>query len=187
MDWDSMTETAVDSAAFRQTVVRTTDRGMMTTSAPYPPGLFWGVGKDGNFVVASSSDYSIKIYSPDLTIRRTVTHPGARRPVTKADKEHYFGRFKNVEIVSWMRASVDFPKHRPYFDGLFIDADGYLLFLVDAKDDARVFDVFTPDVGFVNRVTLPRMHPNAILSGGRIYTIAGGGEQDPVVRRYRLE
>lgn len=185
--WESMTETVIDSAAFRQTVVRTTDRGRMTVSAPYHPGLFWGVGKDGDVVVANSSDYSIKIYSPELAIRRTVTHPATRRPVTKADKEDYFSAFKNEEVASWMRRSLDFPKYQPYFDRLIIDSDGYLLFLVDATDDAHVFDVFTPEVEFVNRVTLPRTHLNAIFSGGRIYTIAGRGEQDPVVRRYRLK
>jgi hypothetical protein len=62
-----------------------------------------------------------------------------------------------------------------------------MLFLVgEPTDSTHLYEVFTPNGDFVNAVTLPRLSRSAIFKGTYIYTIARG-EEDLVVRRYRLE
>lgn len=188
IDFESLTETMVDSATIRQTYSKETSQGVTMVSAPYHAALFWDVSPNGGIVVANSSDYSIKVYSPDLALRREIRYDGERRPISKKDKDEYFAEFEGEDLVRWMQANIDFPKYQPYFDRLMIDSEGYALFLVGQSEDKKtqVFDVFTPEGEFLNRASLPRTHPNAILHRGFIYTIARGDE-DPVVRRYRLE
>jgi sugar lactone lactonase YvrE len=185
---DSMAEAMIDSATFRQSYSKVTDQGSIMVTAPFHPELLWRLGRDGDVVVANSADYMIRIYAPDLTLRREIRYDGEQRPVTKMDKEEYFAAFKDEELVAWMRGNVDFPKYQPYFDRMMTDSDGYILLLVDDDEeiDQQIFDVFTPEGDFLNRVSLPRMHRNAILSDGFLYTITRGDE-DPVVGRYHLK
>ncbi|MBP2681229.1 MAG: hypothetical protein H6Q78_1092, partial [Candidatus Krumholzibacteriota bacterium] len=187
VDLDTMTETPVDSASFKSFYWRQDGDTRTGASAPYCPELHWGVAPSGDIVLANSADYSIKIIAQDLSLRREVRPTRARYPVTDKNKEEYFSGFEGENLLIWLRQTVEFPKFMPYFDRLLIDGDGYLLFLVEEPTDStHLYEVFTPAGEFVNRVTLPRLSRGAILAGKFIYTIARG-EEDPVVRRYRLE
>jgi hypothetical protein len=187
LDLETMTETPVDSASFQSFYWRQDGETSTGISAPYCPGLFWGVAPSGDIVIANSADYSIRIFSSDFTLRREIRPERKRKPVTNADKEEYFSEFEGENLLIWMRQTVDFPKYMPCFDRLLVDDNGYLLFLTgEPSDSAQVYEVFTPDAEFLNRVSLPRLHPRAVFDGRFIYTVARG-EDDPVVRRYRLE
>jgi hypothetical protein len=187
VDLDSMTETPVDSASFRSFYWRQDGDTQTGASSPYCPGLFWGVAPSGDIVLANSADYSIKIFAPELQLRGEVRPTRARKPVTNKDKEEYFSSFEGEDFQIWLRQTVEFPKYMPYFDRFIIDGDGYLLFLVgEPTDSTQLYEVFTPNGDFVNAVTLPRLSRSAIFKGKYIYTIARG-EEDLVVRRYRLE
>jgi hypothetical protein len=184
---DTMTETPIDSASFKSFYWRQDGDTRTGASAPYSPGLSWGVAPNGDVVIANSADYSIKIFSPDLSLRREVRPTRARKTVTDKDKEEYFSGFEGENLLIWLRQTVEFPKYMPYFDRFLIDGDGYMLFLVgEPTDSTQLYEVFSPDGEFVNGVTLPRLSRRPILAGKYIYTIARG-EEDPVVRRYRLE
>lgn len=187
VDLDAMTETPVDSASFKSFYWRQDGDTQTGASSPYCPVLLWGVAPSGDIVLANSADYSIKIFSPDLQLRREARPTRARKPVTNKDKGEYFSSFEGEDFQIWLRQTVEFPKYMPYFDRFLLDGDGYMLFLVgEPTDSTHLYEVFTPNGDFVNAVTLPRLSRSAILKGKYIYTIARG-EEDLVVRRYRLE
>ncbi len=186
IDLGAVRVTPIDSILFRHLYFLSS--GEVTTSirAPFYDGRFWGVRPGGDIVIANPADYSIRFYSPDLAVVREMRHESERRKVTEKDKSDYFEGWDEEELLR-LRHKVEFPKYRPYFENLIIDGDGYLLFRVDEPTETtQLYDVFTPGGDFLNRVTLPRLHPQAILSGGYIYTITQR-EEDPIVRRYRLE
>jgi hypothetical protein len=180
-------ETGVDSASIQKFYVKHTDIGITSTSVPFPPDLHWGITPSGQIAIARSKDYSIKILSTDLAILHESRFDGTRRPVTAEDKKEYFDSYEDENLAQWVRSTADFPKIKPYFDELIVDREGYLLFLVDEDEggDTQTYDVFTPQVEFINKVTLPRLHRRAILTDGLIYTIVRPEDEDPLVVRYR--
>jgi hypothetical protein len=186
IDLGTMNATTIDSILVRDSYYIHSGTTTTTVRAPFYEGPIWGVTSSGEIVIANPTDYSITFYSPDLTVVRRVRHECERRKVTDKDKEEYF-RDWDEDMLLRLKNKVEFPKYKTFFEALLVDDEGYLLFLVDEPTrDTQLYDVFTPEGVFLNRVTLPRLAGSAILTGKHIYTIARG-EQDPVVRRYRLE
>ena len=186
IDLGTMRATPIDSTLFLQFYFLRSGEVTTSIAAPFYDGFFWAVTPQGGIVIANPADYSIRFYSTDLTVVRESRHESERRKVTEKDKSDYFEGWDKEELLR-LRHKVEFPKYRPYFENLITDSDGFLLFLVDEPTkDTQLYDVFTPEGDFLNRVTLPRLHRQAILSGGHIYAITRG-EEDFIVRRYRLE
>jgi hypothetical protein len=185
-DIGKMHVTPIDSVVFRETYYLHNGAMTIAIRAPFAEGLIWNVMPAGEIVIADPADYTITFYSPDLAVIREIRHASEKKKVTDKDKEDYFEDWKEDELLR-LKHKIEFPKYKPHFKELIVDGEGYLLFLVDEPTkDTQLYDVFTPEGEFLNRVTLPRMSRNAILTGKFIYTIARG-EEDPVVRRYRLE
>ncbi|UCG52043.1 MAG: hypothetical protein JSW58_00365 [Candidatus Latescibacterota bacterium] len=185
---DAMEETGVDSTYIRQWYKKHAEQGVTSVSSPFYPELLFNVTPTGNVVVAHSGTYTIKVYDSDLKVLHETQFEGKRQTVTEEDKSDYFSRFEGAELKTWMRGIVDFPKYKPYFETLIIDHEGYLLFLVENdEDETHVFDVFTPDCEFINRVELPRVHSTAIFKNGLIYTIKRSEDEEPTVCRYSLK
>jgi hypothetical protein len=181
-DLRSFTRTAVDSAAIKQMIRN--DTGMLSISAPFHPRLAWGIAPSGNIVVCNSDDYVIKIYSSDLVLLSENKFECEKPIVSDADKEDYEEAFENEYLE--LAKNADIPKHKPYFDSMHIDADGYLLFRLDGDDDKlATYDLFTPQGKFVKKVTLPKLAGSPLLTKGAIYNIELYEEESWVVYRYR--
>jgi hypothetical protein len=185
----SKTETAVDSAKVQKWYAAQEGESMMMISAPFYPDLLWGIAPSGNIITANSDTYVIKIYSPSLELIKEIRHDIEKPKVTDEDKEEYLEAFEEGDARIMAKKRARFPKHKPYFESLLLDGDGYLIFRTgETEGDRSVYDVFTPGGKFLNRVTMPHVRPSAIFVDGVVYNIERHeDETDPTVHRYRVK
>jgi hypothetical protein len=188
-DPDTRAETPVESVDFQKWYAAQEGDMMMMVSTPFYADLLWGIAPSGNIVTANSDTYTIKIYSPALELVTEIQHDAEKPKVTDEDKEEYLEAFEEGDARIMAKKRARFPKHKPFFDALLIDEEGYLIFRTgETEGDRSVYDVFTPGGKFVNTIMMPGVHPSAIFVDGVVYTIERhDDETDPTVHRYRIK
>jgi len=189
---DLKTSTPVDSARIKDNTFITKP---VRTNVPIPfhPGLYWGILPSGNVVVAFSENYTMKIYSPAIKLLHKITHERKREKVTDKDKESYFagmtssvGGQVSQGAPDYIRKNVQFPKFKPYFMGIKIDHDGYILARTyETSKENIVCDVFNQEGQFINAVKLAPIG-GMNFANGFVYTIKASEDEFPVAVRYRL-
>jgi hypothetical protein len=184
--FDPYEEATVDSASIKTIHVIRQEAGYTAFGAPFPQQLLWGITPTGNIVTAHSEDYTVRFYSPDLTLVSERTISKQRPKVTDQDKEDYFDFFKDDSQAALLRKSVKFPKYKPHFTSLLIDDEGFILLRVKEEDDQDTYDILKPDGSYFAEVVLPHLGRSAILSRGYIYNIQLHEERDYAVYRYVL-
>lgn len=184
--FDPYEEATVDSASIKTIHVIRREAGYTAFGAPFPQQLLWGIMPNGDIVTAHSEDYTIRFYSPDLTLISEHKINRERPRVTDQDKEDYFDFYKDDTQLALLRKSVKFPKYKPHFTNLLIDNEGFILLRVKEEDDQDTYDVLKPDGSYFTEVILPHLGRTAILSSGYIYNIELHEERDYAVYRYVL-
>jgi hypothetical protein len=162
--------------------------GLLSVNLAYYEDLLWSTGPDGGLVTGFSGEYRLRLLSPQLELLRVIEREAERFPVTKEDRERYyagFARHSDETFMKVLRKEVSLPKQKPYFDGIWVDHEGYVLVeLPDVVEKATRYDIFTPQGEFLCQAELPWLG-HATIRHGFIYRTAREGE-DIVVRRYRL-
>jgi sugar lactone lactonase YvrE len=162
---------------------------------PFHPSLYWDVAPSGNIVVAYSGDYTIKIYSPEVKLVKKFQHLGKRLPVASQDKENFFAEItmsssgqSQKGAPDFIRQATEFPEFKPYFMGIKIDPEGYLLVQTYEMDKQNyIYDVFAPEGKFIGQVKLPSLGFSAIFYKSFIYALKTNEDEFPAVQRYRLK
>ncbi len=87
-----------------------------------------------------------------------------------------------------IRDATEFPEYKPYFTNMVIDHEGYVLIQTyEASGDEVIYDVFSPDLEFVNRVTLPELDRRCVITNGYVYQLHRPDDEYASVRRYRVQ
>ena len=95
-------------------------------------------------------------------------HNGFRTKVTSEDKKRYFARGMSGNVATggksgvpdFIRNKTKFPKFKPYFRYLLVDHEGYILIpTYEMENENYIYDVFTPDGEFVNKLISSSFEP----------------------------
>jgi WD40 repeat protein len=150
--------------------------------------IVWSVSPSGKVVVARSEDYSIKIFSSNLELVKEIHHKDERIKVTKQEKENVLNNVKpRGRVPDYILKQIEFPVYKPYFSNLNIDHEGYILVQTYKKEDQNmIFDVFTKEGKFVNKVSVPAIIVGSLFKKEYFYQINVSEDEFPKIIRYHL-
>lgn len=136
--------------------------------APFPfhPKLTMDVSPQGTIAVGLSRGYEIEWHDADEGRIASVARPYTPLKIEERDKAAHFSVFKMRVIIDdqsriinkapdYIVANTEFPENLPPFRGIIFDGRGNLwvqLYTPDRIDN--VFDVFSPDGEFLNRIAV---------------------------------
>jgi hypothetical protein len=188
---DLADETVVDSAYVKTSqIVQATDNSMTSVGIPFVAIPEFAISPGGEIIIGRGNEYELKILSPELEPIREIRRDVDRVKVTDEDKEAYFENFEDSNFEMLAREKVKFPEYKPYFRGLFVDHEGYLLVETSedaAEDDDAVYDVFSPQGEFIGRVEMLRLRRSTVIKDGFVYMTKTPDDELPTVIRYRAE
>lgn len=191
---DLSKQTAVDSAYVKDTqLLHATDNAMTVVSSPFVPQLLCAVAPGGELVLGAADEYELRVLSRDLAEVAVIERSVERIKISEEDKEEYYDSFRvgdDPDFQLRLRKNVEFPRHKPYFSKILIDHEGYVLvetYEEAASEGDAVYDVFTLDGSFVNRVESRAMRANSVFHGGYVYMTRSAEDELPAVVRYRLK
>ena len=174
---DLTNKIGVDSMRIKESIY-ITEPQFTYVPVPFHANLSWGISPSGNIVVAYSGDYTFKIYSPEVKLIKEFHHKGKQIKVTDKDKENHFagmvttttGGGSTRGAPDYIRKNTEFPKYKPFFMGIKIDHEGYILASTyDYDEKNNYYDVFTKDGKFVNHVKLPLKYFTTTYHDGYVF------------------
>jgi hypothetical protein len=191
---DLSTRTDIDSSYVKETqMLHASENSYTSVSAPFPERLMCAVAPEGELVDGKGDEYKLKVLSSGLDQIAEIKLDVGRLGVTDDDKEEYYEGFQNSDDPNFeiqLRKNVEFPRHKPYFNRIFVDHEGYVLVETYAEaesEDHNVYDVFTLAGEFINRVEIPPLRSNTIFRDGFLYMTHTEEDELPSVIRYRLK
>ena len=106
-------------------------------------------------------------------------------PVTDAELADWEGR-ESTKRFRQMGGQIQVPKMKPFFDGLYLDPEGYLWASVPGGPMETAFAVFDPEGRFVGRLQLNGLkrdtHLEPVVRNGRLHLV--GRDELDVQRVY---
>ena len=97
------------------------------------------------------------------------------------------GSSAQMGASDFARKATKFPKYKPYFRYLIIDHEGYILLpTYEMKNENYIYEVFTPDGKFINKLKLSSLG-FSIIAKGFLYELETSEDKFPSVIRYRLK
>ncbi len=196
---DLKTENIVDSERILDSIIIIKESTGKLIPVPFHPKLMWSLFPSGRILIARSEDYSLKIFSSDLKLINEIRHKAEQIKVTKQDNEKYFsnmmtsfisGRKVKSKTLGFDRKIVKFPIHKPYFSNIWIDQEGNILIqTLKTEDQHVVFDIFTKEGDFLNKVKMSNNITNgynSIFYNNIFYQISESDEEFPKIIRYNL-
>jgi hypothetical protein len=132
---------------------------------PFSPLVSWDVSSDGRIIIGYQKAYEIEIHDPVKGKTSSFTHSFEPIKVTDRDKEKFFGQMTYSSSQGGTEKgapepivkATEFPKEKPPFFGLLVDAEGNILVYPHRKireEEGKIFDAFTPAGAFIATVRL---------------------------------
>jgi len=165
-------------------------RAMMMMSVPFTPGPGYHVDSAGNLWHGHSSEFRLFRSTPagDTTLEITVAATPA--PVTPEEIQKWEEGTKEFKEMGGELDLSRIPKTKPYFDGLYVDPDGYLWVSVPAGANETVFAVIDPQGRYLGRLQVAGIRREAgvppVVRNGNLYVVARDELEVPRVFRYRI-
>jgi len=165
--------------------------GKLHTEA-FRPQIRFQLNDRGQLYFAMTDLYEIQKYSADGKPLKKIIKKGKTRDLTPEERESFTSKSPNPRIV------YDIPDHMPSIADLFILENDYLLVVTfESVGDTLSGDVFDNTGRFLTTVKVPEYYrwdildspakTNAVVKGGRFYTIEADEDEDNFyVRRYKL-
>lgn len=165
---------------------------------PYQPLVSWNIAKNGDVFTAFQDKYEIERHQLQKGKVSSFTHKCTRAPVTEKDKEVFFAGLTFSSGDKTMKGApkfvldnTDFPKYKPIFDTILTDPEGNILVFPTLSSNASemVFDAFTPDGTFINRVKLPSGKLslfNTSFHEQYIWTIIQNEDEESTLVKYKI-
>ncbi len=159
---------------WRKKYIRTKDYGTSTLYFPYSADVRWDVTPDGRIIIGYSADYELEIYDRSGKKISAISHVFKPSEVTEKDKKDYFDSIsfyrmgeRLKDIPEYITKYTEFPKHKPVYDNILVDADGNIWVVLNGekKDEkGKMFDAFDPKGKFISRV---QIEGNILLPSNR--------------------
>jgi hypothetical protein len=153
----------------------------------------WTVLNDGRVVHGRNDSYRLEVLGPGRTVERIISKPGAREPVTDADRaailrllRETMGRQAPPQVVDQVLQNLEFAQHYPMYARLLGGPSNTLWVQhvrtaeraqrdggeFDAQDiGAPEWDVFDDEGRLLGTLTLPAKFQPLRIVGDRIYGV----------------
>ena len=130
------------------------EEGGMGMSVPFAPEAAWQLMPDRSLWWGYASEYRILHLSPAGDTLREVVAASAPLPVTQLEIDEWAAG-RSATRFKQQGGDLDLsriPRHKPYFQDLLVDPDGYLWVDVPTPDELTAFDVFDPAGRYLGRL-----------------------------------
>ena len=192
--------TIYERELWRKKYIRTKVYGRTTLYFPYSADVHWDVTPDNRIVIGYSDSYDLEIYDRTGAKTTRISHEHEPVEVTDKDKKAYFDSLtfyrmgeRLPEIPDYITKYTEFPKNKPAFENILVDAEGNILIAHEKKDeDGILFDAFGPSGKFISRVLMegdaafPDSSNAYILHRRSLLTIETGADDLYRVIRYKM-
>jgi hypothetical protein len=177
----------------------------MDLSLPFLPDVLWDILPNGQIAVGYSGSYKIEFHDPDNGIISAFNHPYKPIEVTAEDKKIHFDGVSYMTqdgsnappvlhrgAADYMIKNAEFPKFKPPFVGLRIDAQGRVWVQLSGpameKDGSR-FDIFDRHGRFIGSISIKDGYfPRRMLScEDGFWTIRPTSEGEFTIVKYGIE
>jgi len=168
-----------------QSVGVSNQRGVMILVVPFAAGPVYHLDGGGSIWHGHGSEFRV-VHSSFVgdTIMEIVLDAVAA-PVTDAELADWEGR-ESTKRFRQMGGQIQVPKMKPFFDGLYLDPEGYLWASVPGGPMETAFAVFDPEGRFVGRLQLNGLkrdtHLEPVVRNGRLHLV--GRDELDVQRVY---
>ena len=138
---------------------------------PFAPNVHWETTLEGKVIVGYSEKYELEIHDPDKGKIASFSHAYAPLEITDKDKEVYFqgmtvtfqgpggGVQRQRGAPDYIVKNTDFPKHKPPFVNVKIDAEGNIwiqLYGLMISPEGPSMDVFDREGRALGKVRIER-------------------------------
>jgi hypothetical protein len=154
-------KTIYSQAVLRNKYMRT-QASAFNVPQPFCPDVFWDVAPSGEIIVGFSGKYEISILSSDGAKVSTFSHSYDPVKVTAEDEKSFFEGLSYTTGTGVQQGAPEhivknttFPKFKPAFHALAVDAEGNILVQTYDKIEEemnRFFDAFDTRGRFIGRV-----------------------------------
>jgi len=141
-------------------------QGLIQVGFPYHPNVSADISPQGTLAVGLREKYELGIYDPDKGKIADIARPYNPLKLEERDRQAHFSSFRMVvfqgetktivpKAPDYVVAKTEFPEFLPPYRGLIFDGRGRLwvqVFTADRK--SNVFDVFSPEGKYSNRITV---------------------------------
>jgi len=168
-----------------------TGRGGMVIGVPFASGPVFHLDGRGSLWFGHGSEFRILRSSLAGDTLAQILLDATPAPVTAAERAAWVAS-ENVKQFRDMGGRLDLdriPGAKPYFDGLYVDPDGYLWVSVPVREGEVQFRLFDPEGRYLGALQLTGMtrdpYVPMVVRGGRLHLI--GHDELDVQRVYVFE
>lgn len=169
----------------------------------------WDASPDGRLITARSNDYRIEERGPDGALRRILTRPFARRPVTEGDRERLLAQLRSTftnqgvppAAAEQLLSQTQFADHYPAFATVMAGPRGstWVQGIRTAADlegtgefnpqdlGSRDWDVLDAEGRYLGVVRLPSRTQPMVFEGDLLYAVTRDELDIPAVVRLRVD
>jgi len=162
-------------------------------SHQYNPALYFSRAVNNKHLYAYSSEYSLFQVNLEGNLELIIKKEEPLHPISQKEKNKIYERFSDLE-ERWpkgvVKEAVQFPSHRPYFNGIATDDRGRIYVrrvkpVTDESEEAE-FDIFSKDGYYLYKTNLP-FTPD-VIKNGYFYEHYSSEETGEVrIRRYKVK
>jgi hypothetical protein len=169
------------------------ERGGMVMGVPFTAGAMYYLDGAGGVWHGHGSAFRIYLSTFLGDTLSEIVLDGTPAPVTDTELEAW-EEGPGVRQFREMGGKLDrerIPKVKPYFDGLFVDSDGYVWLSLPAGPREAVFAVLDPDGRYLGRLQVdgaPRVtYLQPVVRNDRLYWVGSDELEVQHVYVYRIE
>ncbi len=168
--------------------------GQMSFGVPFSPRTVYFLDGTGGIWHGHGGAFRVYRSSLDGDTLAEIVLRGTPEPVSQQERDAWLGSSPFLDQFRKLGGKLDpdrIPTSKPYFDNLFVDADGYLWLRVPAAPGETVLAVVDPDGRYLGRVRIEGNGHGSlfrfIVRNGQLYGIAGDDLGVPHMYVYRIE
>lgn len=157
---------------YQQVVKKSGERSIgFRIDHPYSISSYLSAWENKIFVGGQSLDNRLYVVDGDGDLIMRIEKKDSYLPITKKEKDRIKSGFKYLEkrwSKSVIEEAIQFPSHRPFFNGILIDNKGRIYLkkvksVLDRTNEIKL-DIFSKDGYYLYNTKLP-ISPNAIRNG----------------------
>lgn len=159
----------------------------------YNQDLYFSRSVNNKHIYAYSSEYSLFQVNLEGDLELIITKEEPPHPISQKEKNKIYERFTHLE-EKWpkgvVKEAVQFPSHRPFFNGIVTDDRGRIYVrrvkpVLDEREEVE-FDIFSKEGHYLYKADLP--FTPSVIKNGYFYEYYSSEETGEVkIKRYKVK
>ncbi len=168
-------------------------RAVFSISHQYTPSLYFSQSVNDKHLYAYSLEYSLFQINLEGDLELIIKKDEPQHPISQKEKNEVYEGFSELE-ERWpkgvVKEAVQWPSHRPYFNGIVTDERGRIYIrrvkpVIDESEEVE-FDIFSKEGHYIYKTSLP--FTPEVIKNGYFYDHYSSEETGEVrIRRYKVK